>query len=145
MKKKLICFGLLVGAVSFAQDSRQSFSVYPPSAVAAAAAGGQTAAQTESVPQNRRPSFELGMTKQEVRARFGLPDFYYNSSTEKYFHSVEELSIARRLGHTVDDVYSRKTAQNTYQYTIYYGLDGDSPIYIPQSVSPLSNASWIRA
>jgi hypothetical protein len=66
--------------------------------------------------QQLRPPFVLGMTTGELHRTFGAPSMYWDVPTTSHLTTAREATAARQAGHPVIDVYTLKTARNTYQF-----------------------------
>jgi hypothetical protein len=72
---------------------------------------------------SHRPEFVLGITVDELYKAFGMPSMYYDIEIRKYMVMTVEVDAARELGHRVSDVYTRKTASNTYEFIAHHEYD----------------------
>lgn len=67
-------------------------------------------------------SIELGLSRKEVRERWGNPNKHYSPKLRGYFVPQEQEAAERLLG-LLDDVYYRNTAANKYEVRFRYERD----------------------
>lgn len=82
---------------------------------------GQVEESPKEAPSVQRPML-LGLTRQEARQRWGEPDkCYYTFDAEQCTSPDYDWSTVEILG-TLEDVYHRKTAANTYEILVRYNV-----------------------